>query len=59
MVGPALMGLAANGDAIFIKRNKASLGGRAPLAMLDYFGVWKRSSIALVTLAPGIALAPW
>lgn len=57
--GLMLTGLAVSGAYIYARRTKAALGGRAPLAMLDYLGVWKWPSVALVTLVPGIAFLFW
>lgn len=59
LFGLMLTGLAASGAYIYAKRTTTALGGRAPLAALDYLGAWKWPSVALVTLVPGIAFAFW
>lgn len=57
--GLVLTGLAASGAYIYANRTRIAVGEAGALAFLDYLGVFKWPSLALITLVPGIAFLFW
>jgi uncharacterized iron-regulated membrane protein len=57
--GLLLTGLAASGAYIYAKRTRIALHEGFNLSLLDYLGVWKWPSLALVTLVPTAAFLFW
>jgi|TARA_Y100000296_G_scaffold18249_1_gene21730 uncharacterized iron-regulated membrane protein len=57
--GLVLTGLAASGAFIYANRTRIAVGEAGALAFLDYLGVLKWPSLAVITLVPGIAFLFW
>jgi uncharacterized iron-regulated membrane protein len=57
--GLVLTGLAASGAYIYAKRTRAAMQESIAIPALNYLGVFKWPSIALVTLVPAIAFLYW
>lgn len=57
--GLVLTGLAASGAYIYANRTRIAVGEAGALAFLDYLGVFKWPSLALITLVPAIAFLFW
>jgi hypothetical protein len=57
--GLVLSSLAASGAYIYAKRTRAAIRESIAIPALNYLGVFKWPSIALVTLVPAIAFLYW
>ena len=57
--GLVLTGLAASGAYIYAKRTRVVVRETGAFAFLDYLGLFKWPSLALITLVPAIAFLAW
>lgn len=57
--GLLLTGLAASGAYIYAKRTRVVVRETGAFAFLDYLGLFKWPSLALITLVPAIAFLAW